>query len=210
MEEAASLGAAYVAAWVALMEEARLVRDDTVLVTGGSGAVGGAAVNLARWHGARVITTMRRPDQHQLVARNRPTAIIDLQNELLTAGVLRRTEGRGVDVVIDTVGGALFEPALESLSRQGRMVCLNAAAERRVAFDLHAFYRKELRLSGINTLLRDAIACTRILTPLIPHFAKGVLLPPPVVAYPLEQVALAYQRVQTRQHWQKVVLKMHH
>lgn len=82
---------------------------------------------------------------------------------------------RGADVVYDTVGGALFEPALATLGSGGRFVAIASAGERRVGFDLIDFYRREIRLFGVDSRSLDTVACASILERLRDGFASGAL-----------------------------------
>ena len=90
----------------------------------------------------------------------------------------------------------MLEPCLNALAAHGRLVEI-AAPQRRVEFDLLDFYRRELTLRGVNTLLLDSAACARILELLTPGFESHALHPPPIArSYPLADFAAAYAQVQ--------------
>src|SRR6266571_6491045 len=114
-EQAAAIGVTYLAAWLGLVEYAQLAPGETLLVIGASGGVGGAAAQIGKWRGARVIGV----DQHQLRSDSPAARAVDdffvLEDGTLDAIVARATGGRGAQVIFDTVGGPMFEPALKAL-----------------------------------------------------------------------------------------------
>src|SRR5882762_4339437 len=120
LEQAAAIGVTYLAAWLGVVEYAQLASGETLLVTGAGGGVGGAAAQIGKWRGARVIGV----DQHELPPGSPAAAALDdffvPGDEPLGSVVRRATGGRGAEVVFDAVGGPMFEPSLESLSRRGR------------------------------------------------------------------------------------------
>jgi len=195
MEQAGSVGVPFVTAWCGLMDAAQLTAHDTVLVIGAAGAVGSATVQIANWKGARVIGVVRQDAQADTVRNLGADVVLTAAGEDLPAQVQAATEGRGANVIVDTVGGAMLEPCLQSLAPLGRLVEITAP-ERRAEFDLRDFYRRELRLLGVNTLARDSAACGRILQALAAGFETGALHPPPIAArYGLNQAREAYEQV---------------
>ncbi len=113
--EAAAIGVSYSAAWIGLSRAARVSAGEVVLIVGASGSVGRAAAQIARWRGARVIGADRRPTGDGTVDHQVNTTTQDL-----TKTVLELTNGRGADVVFDTVGGPRFGETLGSLRHRGR------------------------------------------------------------------------------------------
>ena len=170
-DEAASVGVNYMAAWCGF-EAAGLKAGETSLLIGAGGGVGGAAAQIARRIGARVIGADQRtprPDApiHGLAER----LIIGADD--LPAEVRAATGGKGADVVLDLVGGVMFRTALESLALRGRLVEIAATGQREVSFDVVDFYRNESRLFGVDTLKRDLTASAEVLDALTPGFAAG-------------------------------------
>jgi len=195
-EEAAAVGVSFVTAWAALRQAGQVTADDTVAVIGATGAVGSAAVQIARWQGARTLGVIRDPAQEKDVTATGAQALINAEPQSLTAAVKAATDGRGADLILDTVGGALLEPCLGALAAGGRLVEITTS-QRRVEFDLLDFYRRALTLRGVNTLLLDSVACARILEQLTPGFECHALIPPRIArSFPLEQAADAYAQVQ--------------
>src|SRR5207247_17414 len=124
--EAASLSLVYDTAWFALRERARLRPGETVLVLGASGGVGRAAVQLARAMGARVLAGIARPERAAVVRAAGADAVIDLSSEdlrnALREQVYAVTNGHGVDIILDPLGGEVFEAAIRALAWCGRLV----------------------------------------------------------------------------------------
>jgi NADPH:quinone reductase-like Zn-dependent oxidoreductase len=206
-EAMAGAGLAYVTAWAALLDAARLHAGETVVVTGAAGSVGSAAVQVARWAGARVIGAIQFASQHEAVAALGVDMVVNLEHEDLPDAVRAATGGAGASVVVDTVGGLLFEPCLRALARCGRQVAIAAIGEHRVTFILTDFVHRELRLFGVDTLQLDAKRCARILSMVAPGFERGALRPPVVAErYALEEGVLAYERVLSGNVAGKVVL----
>ncbi|MFZ5621535.1 MAG: zinc-binding dehydrogenase [Pseudomonadota bacterium] len=113
-----------ITAWEALFDRARLQADRTVLVHAGAGGVGHVAIQLARWAGARVGTTVSSPGNAEFVRSLGAERVIDYRGEDFVAAVNDWTDGRGVDVVLDCVGGETFRRSLEAAAHYGDVVTL--------------------------------------------------------------------------------------
>jgi NADPH2:quinone reductase len=210
VEEAAASGLAYVTAGSALVELGGVSTGETILVTGAAGGVGSAAVMIARWKGARVIGAIKDESERARAERAGVEVIVDTSREEITNAVLAATDGRGADLVLDAVGGPLFEPALNSLGEKGRMVVITTTADKQhVSFNLLDFYRKGLRLFGLMTSFLDAEESAAVLRDLGPGFDEGALRAPAIAErYPLEQAGMAYARVESGEVAGKVLLVM--
>ena len=196
LEQAATIGVTYLAAWLGVMEYARLAAGETLLVIGAGGGVGGAAAQIGKWRGARVIGA----DRTELPAGSPAAAVLDefyvLGDEPLGSVVRRTTSGRGAEVVFDAVGGPMFEPSLKSLARRGRQSVITSAGDRRVSFDLIDFYHNESQLFGVDTRARDAVASAALLEALTPVFEQGAFKAPMIDrVIPLSEGPAAYDQV---------------
>ncbi len=194
--QAAALGVAHLTAWAALVRAANLQPGETVLITGVTGAVGGTAARLARWRGAgRVLGTVRGTE-------NRPTDLpVDVYLDLkadpdLPTAVLAATGNRGVDVVLDVVGGPLFEGCLRCLAPRGRQVAIASPGDGRVSFNLRDFYHREARLFGADSLALTLEESAAILRGFLPGLEAGVFPPPALELWPLEQARALYARLE--------------
>jgi len=186
MEQAAAIGAPFITAWLAAVVAAQVTEGETFLVTGSRGAVGSAAVQVAKWRGARTVGVQRG------AAGGAADLVVDAEREDVAQRVLEFSGGRGVQACLDTVGGALFDLALACLGRRGRLVAITAKGDGRVSLDLRNFYRRELRLLGVDSLKLDACGAAEVLGELGAAFAAGVLHPPGIQAFPLRHAAEAY------------------
>ena len=210
LEEAAVSGLAYVTAGSALIELGGVSAGETILVTGAAGGVGSAAVMIARWKGARVIGAIKDESERARAKRAGVEIIVDTSREEVTDAVLAATDGGGANLVLDAVGGPLFEQALNSLGEKGRMVVITTTPDKQnVSFNLLDFYRKGLGLFGLMTSFLDAAGSAAVLRDLGPGFDEGALRAPAIAErYPLEQAGTAYARVESAEVAGRVLLLM--
>jgi NADPH:quinone reductase-like Zn-dependent oxidoreductase len=186
MSEAGAVGRPYLAAWETMIEAGELKPGETIVITGGAGAVGQAATAIARWRGATpIIAGTHKPDGAE--------HFIDTGSGDLNEAVLELTDGRGADMVLDTVGGALFESALKSLRFGGRLTGLHSHG--RADVDLVEIYNYERHVTGLASVFMDGAHCANIFDQLAALFDRGVLTLPAIRTWPLENSAEAYQTV---------------
>jgi NADPH2:quinone reductase len=200
-DEAASVGVNYIAAWRGL-EAAGLKAGETLLLIGAGGGVGGAAAQIARRIGARIIGADRHlPHPDAPIHAIAEKLIIGKQNlgEQDWHGEIRSaTDGKGADVVFDLVGGVMFHSAVNCLAPRGRLVEISATGQREVSFDLADFYHNESRLIGIDTLKYDLTASAAMLEALTPGFLAGDYRAAPIgVTFGLAMARRAYREVAT-------------
>ena len=187
MTEAAAVGRSYFSAWQTVINIMELMPGETILITGGAGMVGQAATAIARWRGAEpIIADRRKPDgvEH----------FIDTSSSDIREAVLELTDGRGADLALDTVGGALFEAALRSLRFDGRMIGIFSPPEPQ-AVPVAEIYNRQLHVTGLASVFMDGADVARIFDQLRPLFDRGFLRPPSRATWPLEKSAAAYQTV---------------
>lgn len=122
--QAAALPLVTLTAWESLHERAGLRRGETALIQAGAGGVGHVAVQLARHHGCRVITTASQPQSIELCRQLGANIVIDYKAEDVVARVLAETSNAGCPVVFDTVGGAVFEQSMDCVALNGRLVAI--------------------------------------------------------------------------------------
>lgn len=154
LAEAASWPTAYSTAWHALFETGQLSMGETVLVHAASSGVTSAAIQLASRAGATVFVTARREDKLDHARKLGAAAAIDSRAGDVATAVRELTDGRGVDMVFDHVGPALFEPSLRSLRPRGRLVFCGTTTGARVDLHLPTAYRSGLRLLGAENYTR--------------------------------------------------------
>jgi NADPH2:quinone reductase len=177
-EQAASIGVTFTAAWLGVLEYAKLCAGETLVVIGASGGVGGAAIQVGRRIGARVIGVARSAPDPDSPAAQMAERIVTPEVASSAALIRDLTNGRGADVVLNAVGGPTFEPSLGMLTHRGRLAVLATPGQPRQSFDLMEFYHNESQLFGVDTLKRDMIASAAILEALTPGFEESAFQPP--------------------------------
>jgi NADPH:quinone reductase len=125
---AAAIPVMYGTAYIALKHRARLQAGDTLLVTGATGATGSAAVQIGKHLGARVIAVTSGAEKVQRVKDLGADDAIDYKQEDVVARIEELTQGKGVDVAFETVGGDLFEAAVQAMAAEGRLLPIGMAS----------------------------------------------------------------------------------
>jgi NADPH:quinone reductase-like Zn-dependent oxidoreductase len=140
---------------------------------GVNGKVGQAATQIATWHGARVIGVVRKSEPYEGHA-NATIEVIDASATDVAARVRELTDGKGANIVFNTVGDPYFQAAHKSLALRGRQILI-AAVNPVVQFNILEFYRGQHAYVGIDTLGLSSIASGDVLRELAPGFASGHL-----------------------------------
>jgi NADPH:quinone reductase len=195
-EEAAGIGVPFVTAMEGFRRAGLPHKGETVLVMGVNGKVGQAATQIASWLGARVIGVVRRPERYEGYA-NSEVDVIDASSGEVAERARALTEGRGADIVFNTVGDPYFEAAHRSLAIRGRQILI-ATIKPTVQFNIFEFYRGQHTYVGIDTLALSSPATGAVLRDLFPGFLSGHLRPFPITSsalFPLEQAKRAYLAV---------------
>lgn len=198
--QAATVGVPYIAAWSALVRAGNIQPGETLVVTGSSGAVGSAAIQIAHLKGARVIG-VGISDRH-----SEADFYVNARHQDVLTAVAEVTDGRGADIALDAVGGAAFETTLKSLAQRGRQIAIASTGARRVEFDLIDFYHRELQLIGVDTMKLSGIQIAAILDELHAGFRSGVLRPQDHVLWSMDDAVDAYSVVESGKAKQKQVL----
>jgi NADPH:quinone reductase-like Zn-dependent oxidoreductase len=195
-EAAACSGVTFVTAAYGL-SEANIAAGQSVVIIGVFGGVGRAAAQIAKRRGARVIGISRGAAPVNRPASMADVALIDSSQEEVAGAVKKLTDGRGADIVFDTVGGAMLLEALKYLAPRGRIIEISAGREANVTINLRDFYHQQARLIGVDSLSLDAVACAAILRDLNGGFENGELTPPPIAErYKLDDAQRAYEAVE--------------
>jgi len=203
---AASLPVAYLTAQVTLTL-AGFEPGSTVLAPGIGGSVGNATYQLARAQGAgRVIATAGGAAK---AARARALGfedVIDLSTEGLADGVRRLTAGKGVDIVIDSIGGAVTSQALSSLAPGGVLLTLGYSAGRKTTIDVTDLIWKGARMAGFSLFAQSPAAIAAAWRDIIPLITSGSVKPIVERVYPLAEAGAALRHLIEDRPFGKVVL----
>lgn len=210
LEDAAGVPEAAFTVWHNLFELGRLKAGDTVLIHGAASGVGSLAVQCAHAAGARVIATAGGAEKVALLEALGVWRAVDRHTEDFVAVVAECTEGRGVDVVLDNVGGPYVVRNLEAMAAGGRHVSLSFLQGARIELDLQLLMRKSLSLTS-STLRPKSIAektrlaqCIR--ANLLPWLASGQVRPLIHARLALSQAADAHRLLESNANLGKVLL----
>jgi NADPH:quinone reductase-like Zn-dependent oxidoreductase len=200
-ETAAAAGSVYLTAYHMLFARARLRAGETVLVTAAGSGVGGAAMALARFAGARVLATAGSAEKRERALAAGAEHAVDYTQPGWGQEVRRLTGGRGVDLAVDHVGAAAVPEALAALANKGRLVLCGASSGPRVELDLIDLFARQVSLIGSSDGSR------RELWEVFRLLGEGLVDPPAIEAVlPLEDAAKAQELLATRAHYGRVLL----
>ncbi|KLU27364.1 quinone oxidoreductase [Caballeronia mineralivorans PML1(12)] len=203
---AASLPVAYLTAQITLTQ-AGFAPDKAVLAPGIGGSVGNATYQLARAQGAgKVISTAGSAAK---AARARELGfedVIDLTTEGLADGVRRITDGKGVDIVIESIGGSVTSEALGSLSLGGVLITLGYSAGRKTTIDVTDLIWKRARMAGFSMFAQSPTTVATAWRDIIPLIVGGSVKPIVERVYPLGEAGEALRHVIEDRPFGKVVL----
>ena len=213
-DEAGAMPEVFITAHDALFTRAGLQMGDRVLVHAVASGVGTAAVQLAHAVGATVYGTSRNADKlnrmrELKLGMDDSVAVGDAPAKFVEA-VQKWTNGAGVDVVLDLVGGSYFPPSLEALSIRGRIISVGTTAGAKSEIDLGLLKRK--RAAIIGTMLRTrsieekADATRRFAAAVLPLVSRGRIRPVIDRVYPIDQVRDAHERLESNPSFGKIVL----
>ena len=198
-ETAAAAPLVFLTAWRGLTTRAGLRAGESVLITGASGGVATAAVQIARHLGATVYAVTSSPHVDRVRALGADVVYDRLEGDWAKA-LWQATGKRGVDVVLDSVGEAGFRQAVRSLAKMGRMVVYGATTGPRVELDLRAVFWRQIALMGTTMATGDEFRAVMDLV------FGGALEPVVDVAWPLERAAEAHARLEAGEAFGNVVL----
>lgn len=209
LEIAATLPVAYGTTVHALRERGRLSRGETLVVTGATGGVGQAAVEIGKLMGARVIACVTGPDKVETARALGADAVIDVSGGDLKEAVKAATDGRGADVVYDAVGADLAEPLIRATGWGGRYLVIGFAGGDIPRVPLNLVLLKSIDLVGVHwgaAVARDPATHASDMRWLLGEVAAGRLKPAIHGRYPLDRAAEALGEIAARRVKGKVVL----
>ena len=196
--QAAALSLAADTAWMALMERGRLRAGDSVLVTGATGAVGRAAVQIAKAKGATVFAAVSGPAKFAAALEAGADKPIDLSRanlrDTLREQIYAANGGQGVDVIVETLGGDIFDAAVRALAWHGRIVVIGFASGRIATLKTNYLLLKNIEASGLQISdyrKRMPELVRKGFDDIFALFTAGKLQAPPTSVYPLGDYARA-------------------
>lgn len=213
--EAAAMSVVFDTSWVALRSRARLQPGETVLVLGAAGGVGHASVQLAKAMGARVLAGVSRPERAAAARAAGADAIVDLGRadlrDSLREQVFAETAGRGADIVIDPLGGAVFDAAIRALAWCGRLVVIGFAAGGIPTMRTNYLLLKNIEVSGLQITdyrKRRPAELKTAYSEIFGYCTLGRVKPAPQVVFALDRAGEALAAVRDRRLDGRAVLRV--
>jgi NADPH:quinone reductase-like Zn-dependent oxidoreductase len=199
-EDAAALQVAFATSWHMLFTRGNLRAGETVLVNSVGSGIGSAGVQLAKLSGAYVIGNASSDEKLERARELGMDVGINHATQDLVEEVMRVTDGAGVDLVYEHVGGELFQKALESLAKDGRLVICGGHSGEIVPFDIIPFFRAQKSVIGSFVYTRGEVEKCFSLA------ARGKIRPLVHTTFPLDKAKEAMELMERREHFGKIVL----
>ncbi len=205
---AASLLGNYYTMYFALARRGALRPGETVLVLGSAGGVGTAAVQIAKAMGARVIAMVHRPQAMEFVESLGADVVLPLRDGWLDA-VREHTDGRGVDLVVDPIGGEAFDDAIRALATEGRLLVIGFAAGGIPTVKVNRLLLRNVSVVGVGwgEFVNRTPGAQSLFGSGVAQLVKAGLRPPPPVRYPLSKGREAFESLAGGGVLGKVVLE---
>ena len=208
--DAAALPEACCTVWTNVFERGRLRAGETFLVHGGSSGIGTTAIPLAKLLGARVFATAGSAEKCAACVRLGAERAINYRTEDFVSVITEATDGRGVDLILDMVGGPYLARNLASLAVEGRLVVIALMGGAKTDINLATLMSGRLTLTGSTLRSRSVeqkgaiVAALRV--HVWPHIASGELKPVVHARFPFADAAEAHRIMETSTHIGKLLL----
>jgi NADPH2:quinone reductase len=210
-EEAASFPITYAVVYDMLVVQGHLAAGEWVLVAGVSSGVGVAAMQMAKALGAKVIGTSGSPEKlERLKALGLDVGICTRKPDFYDA-VMQATAGKGVDLVVNTVGGSVFAESVRTMAFQGRLATVGYVdGMLKGEIDIEALHAKRLTLFGVSNKMRSieqrVAAMPGFIADILPLIANGSIAPVIDRVFPFEQLDAAKAYMESNLHLGKIVV----
>lgn len=192
-EQAAGFPGSFHVAHIGLHHRAHLQAGETLLVLGGAGRTGTAAIQVGKAVGATVIATARSDASADFSRQQGADHVLDLGQDSAHGEIDRITAGYGVDVVYDTIGGRAAADAAPTLARGGRFLIVGFASGRPAALDAQHLLMRDYSVIGVLSAFRDESEKTATIGALTTMLAEKRIDPPITAAYAFEDVPRAFR-----------------
>jgi len=210
LQDAGGLPETFCTVWTNLIDRGALKAGETTLIQGGTSGIGCTAIQLAKALGATVLATARTDEKCRAMTRLGADRAINYSTENFLEVCRNFTDGRGVDVILDIVGGPYIPMELELLAFGGRLVFVNLRAGRIVEADFGLVHAKHLTITGSRlrprSIAEKGDICRQLEKHVWPYFADGTIKPVTYRIFPLAQAAEAHRLMETSGHIGKILL----
>lgn len=209
-EEAASLPETFFTVWSNVFDRAGLLPGEHLLVHGGSSGIGVTAIQMAKALGSTVYVTAGSAEKCKFCEDLGADKAINYKQKNFSEAISQLTNGKGVDVILDMIGGDYTPMNIQSLADDGRLVMINTMKGKDVQVDLSAVMRKRLVITGSTLRARDVAFKTAIAQKLQEHIwplvSSGQIKPIVYKTFPAQEAAQAHQLMESSEHMGKIVL----
>ncbi|MBS1525246.1 MAG: NAD(P)H-quinone oxidoreductase [Bacteroidetes bacterium] len=211
-EEAASLPETFFTVWSNVFDRGQLKAHESLLVHGGTSGIGVAAIQMAKALGSTVYVTAGSEEKCKFCEALGAAKAINYKTESFKDAVHQLTDGKGVSMVLDMVGGEYFSDNIHSLAEDGRLIQISTMKGKDAQIDLSLVMRKRLTITGSTLRSRDATFKSAIATKLEaniwPLLASGEIRPIIHSVFPLKDAAKAHELMESSDHSGKIVLSL--
>ena len=207
---AAALPETFFTVWTNVFERGRLQKGESFLVHGGSSGIGTTAIQLARARGARVFATAGSAEKCAACEQLGAERCVNYRTGDFVTVVREQTGGRGVDVILDMVGGAYFAGNLDALAAEGRLVEIATLQGAKVELNIQTIMQRRLTITG-STLRARPIADKGVIAAAVrqnvwPLLESGAVKPIIHAKFPLREAAEAHRVMESSEHIGKLIL----
>lgn len=210
MTEAAGIPETFFTVWTNVFDRGSLKAGETLLVHGGSSGIGTAAIQLASRLGARVFATAGSADKCRACEALGATKAINYREVDFFPAIKELTDGKGVDVILDMVGGDYIDRNVRLLATEGRLVQIGFQKGSKTEIDLMRMMLKRLTLTGstlrIQSIERKGAIAKALREKVWPIIERGQIKPVVHAVFPLARAAEAHRLMETNAHIGKVIL----
>jgi putative PIG3 family NAD(P)H quinone oxidoreductase len=212
MVEAAALCETYFTVWSTVFMRGRLTAGEAFLVHGGSSGIGTTAIQLAKAFGARVFTTAGSAEKCALCKKLGAEAAINYKTQDFVEEIKRLTGGRGVDLILDMVGGSYIPRNIRSLALDGRLVMIAFLGGPKAELNFARIMMKRLSVTGATLRPQSdqmkADIAEALRSHVWPLLDKGRIKPVMDQSFALAEAAKAHARIESSDHMGKIVLTL--
>jgi putative PIG3 family NAD(P)H quinone oxidoreductase len=212
LPDAAALPENFYTVWTNVFDRGRLKAGETFLVHGGSSGIGLTAIQLAKAFGATVYTTVGNAEKAAFCRNIGADAAINYREQDFVAEVAQLTGKKGVDLILDMVGGPYIEKNLKSLALEGRVVQIAFLQGSKVALDVMPLMLKRLTFTGSTlrprTVEQKAAIAQALQQQVWPLLESGKVKPVIHATFPLKDAKLAHELMESSTHIGKIMLEV--
>lgn len=209
--QAAAIPETFFTVWSNLFTCGMLLADESVLIHGGGSGIGTTAIQLAKAFGSKVYTTVGSPEKGERCLELKADAAINYRQEDFVAAILSLTSGKGVNVILDIIGGDYFSRNLKLLSEEGRLLQIGIQDGAHSQINLWQIMSKRLKISGSTLRNRSldfkANIAKQLKLNVWPLLESGTVLPVIDSVFSLENAHLGHDRLLQSKHFGKIILE---